>query len=90
MDQMPEILKWMPGAGSSADDPRFLFNVGEHVRVSNLAVVRPDGVICQIMWRRNGYPPPYFDCWFPIYFVERLEDGDGGGEVGEGCLERLQ
>ena len=88
---MPSILQFMPGASQSSDDPRFKFDVGAHVKVFNLAVVQPEGAQCQIIWRRNGYPEPFFQgYWFPIYFVELLEEGTGGGEVGEICLRQLE
>jgi len=65
--------------GSSANDPRFEYDVGTHVIVD-------EKWMGQIVSRRNGYPPPYFNCWFPIYFVQPFEGEPtpfpGGEDVG--------
>jgi len=69
------------------DDPRFRFNVGQTVRVTRTAGGSKEGVLAIITGRRNGYPPPIFDCWFPIYFLKHIDGSKGGGEIHENCLK---
>jgi len=74
------------GPDGSSSDSRFTFDVGEHVTV--------DGTFrAQITSRRNGYPDPEFNCWFPIYFVVPFEGESapypGGEDVGPSRIRRL-
>ena len=87
------------GDGNSGDDPRFEYDVGDHVQLARDGLkeggARPagwpgkKGDKFQIVARRNGYPPPYFDCWFPLYFIESLQGSEFGGEVGPNWLEPI-
>ena len=72
------------GPLGSGDDPRFEYPIGAHVLVDQ----KWRG---QIVSRRNGYPPPHFDCWFPIYFVVPFDNEpgpfSGGEDVGPPRIE---
>ena len=86
MNLSEHIDSLFASGGSSANDHRFEYDVGTHILVDG----KSRG---QIMSRRNGYPPPLFNCWFPIYFVKPFEDEPapfpGGEDVGPARIEAL-
>lgn len=71
---------------SPEDDERFNFNVDDIVFVEKTAGGSQAGTIARIINRRNGYPKPFFDCWFPVLFLKHLDGTPGGGEIHEDCV----
>ena len=87
-----EMSKLMDGIFSdvdSGDDPRFEYDVGDHVQLAHDGWPGKKGDKFQIVARRNGYPPPHFNCWFPLYYIQRLDGERGGGEAGPSWIEPL-
>lgn len=86
-DKMLDML--FTGGKGSDNDSRFGFQVGDSVRISEFRDEQVErwgidhsGKTCEILGRRNGYPPPHFNCWFPLYWLENV------GELHESMLER--
>lgn len=73
-------------ADGSEQDSRFKINVGDYVYVELAAGGSKRGTIAQVRGRRNGYPPPHFNCWFPLLYLEHIDGTEGGGEIGEQCV----
>ena len=67
------------------DDPRYTFDVGDKVIVD-------DDKEGEIIYRRNGYPKPYFSCWFPCYMVDYPEGKYqlNGEEVGPSRMKKME
>lgn len=92
--EMSHFMDSLFSGGTSQDDARFRFGVGDVVIVSGIHPNQKHfkvGEVYVVTYRRNGYPPPFFsDCWFPLYNLKPFGvpdyEGRCGGELGEGCL----
>lgn len=78
--------------GNDSDDPRWQFNIGEIVVVTESINGNSNrkGSVCEVRWRRNAYPPPYFQgCWLPLLYLEPIDGLPGGGEISQECVRKV-
>jgi hypothetical protein len=74
-------------ACNSQEDDRFTFQIGDLVINHSIQPPMQRHKLAIVTYRRNGYPPPLFDCWFPVYMINYLESHPfNGEEVGPGCI----
>lgn len=72
------------GKEEEINESRYKYKVGDIVEVSGAhpSHQAKDGMVAEILSRRNGYPEPHFHgFWFPLYFLKDI------GEIGEGCVK---
>lgn len=85
--EMDCILEFLSGDSKEDQDHRWLFNIGDIVIVEKPAGGSSvKGTIAQVRGRRNGYPEPFFHgFWFPLLYLEHLDENPGGGELIQEC-----
>ena len=75
---------------NTQNDERWVFKQGDIVYVEDshpdMRKYFPIGGVAVVMTRRNGYPPPHFDWWFPLLHLFFIDGHIGGGEIGQGCV----